>query len=141
MLKTIFAVAAVAAQDDPCACNMMTTEELGGPPASYYESIGVDTAIGSSCQKWDVDQPYCQEGGEYYGQEFCYMAKCFVSYECDSIAAVDEWEDIPGTEEYRGKYKAFYACDQRLLMMGEEKASLIYASALTLSIAAIAASI
>ena len=129
MFKYTLLVAAAAAQD-PCAC--LESEENGLPPASFFEGTGNVGNYGSTCDTWDIELAYCQEGGEYFGEAWCTSPWCYVGSACEGSLETFLFNE----SEYAGQLD--WSMD--VCAATEEKSSMLYASAAVM-LAALAASL
>ena len=122
MKNMILAAAAVAAQD-ACAC--LEGDSL--PSAEYWELMDLSDGHGEGCGEWELEYLACQ--GDDVKDE-CFVQWCYVSPECESAtletALTDEWNGLIAW--------SVQPCQ-------EEKSAMLYASALVMTAAALAASL
>jgi hypothetical protein len=134
-MKSTFAVLTIAAVNAACDC--LSTEENGMPPASLFTDAGYPAEYGSSCEAWDLADESCVEGGANFGVDWCTEAWCYVAADNTCDPAAYDTVFFADTE-YAGTLKfAVSAC-----AAGDEEASMaLYASAVAVTVAAVVASI
>ena len=81
LITILIAAAKAAGHEDPCEC--LGAENL---PTDYFVEKGYSELYGTECLSWDSKEPYCQEGGEYFGADWCSVSYswCYVDKACES---------------------------------------------------------
>ena len=135
MKSFVLSFLAVTAVNAQCEC--IETEENGLPPASFFTDRGFPADYGASCSDWDAEDPSCQEGGANFGVSWCTEDWCYVSTKntCDEDGVFDTVM-FADEEVYSETLKfATQACEET------ESSVAVYASAIALSAAMVAATI
>ena len=136
MKSFVLSFLAVTAVNAQCEC--LETEENGMPPSSFFTDLGYPADYESSCSDWDAEDASCQEGGDNYGVSWCTEDWCYVSTKntCDDDGVFDTVM-FADEEVYSETLKfATQACEET-----EESSVAVYASAIALSAAMVAATI
>ena len=123
---------ATAVAQSPCDC--LGDEANGLPPATFFTEAGYPGDYGSSCQVWDLEDPSCQEGEANFGVDWCTEPWCYVGAECETaydtvFFAETEYKDTL-------KFDVITACAST-----EEGSAALYASAVAMTVAAVAVSL
>ncbi|KAK3272031.1 hypothetical protein CYMTET_19645 [Cymbomonas tetramitiformis] len=64
----------------PCACT--------GDNTGVDDEAGFDADYGRFCAPWDAIEPHCLEGGEYFGEDWCARAWCYVPESCGEASMI-----------------------------------------------------
>ena len=141
-MKAVASLLMIASVNAACEC--LGTEENGLPPASFFEGKSYPADYGSKCSDWDKDAESCKEGGADNGKDWCTEAWCYVATDNDCDPAAYDTVFFADTE-YADKLKfAVSACpkDAEEDESADGDASVaLYASAMAVTFAAVAASI
>ena len=138
-MKAVASLLLIASVNAACEC--LGTEENGLPPASFFEGKSYPADYGSKCSDWDKEAESCKEGGADAGKDWCTEAWCYVAGDNDCDPAAYDTVFFADTDYSTLKF-AVSACpkDAEESADGDASAAL-YASAMAVTFAAVAATI
>ena len=140
VIASIFAIASVNA-----ACECLGTTEKGLPPASFFEgkTPKYPGDYGSKCFEWDKDAESCKEGGADNGKDWCTDPWCYVAGDNDCSPAAYDTVFFADDEKYSTLKFAVSACpdEAKAEEAATDASSALFASAMAISMVAVAATI
>ena len=131
MKSTIFAALVAVVSADACDC--LLTEAGGLPPSSLFTDKDLAAEYGSKCGVWDTETAGCEAGGEYADEAWCTSEWCYVdATTCEGALDTMFFDETEYADTLKWSMETCAA---------ETGSVAMYASAMAVTLAAVAASI